>query len=116
MLLKLLKLKANDAIRSGAVAMSSSGSVILRKIWNGPPPSTLAASTSSFGIDWSAPRQTRKKYGTVSQVLTRITENFAHVGVEEPRRCSPWQDLVDHPEVVVQQAAPDEQREEAGIA
>ena len=61
MLLKLLKLKANDAIRSGATATSSSGSVTRRKIWNGPPPSTLAASTSSSGIDWSAPIETRKK-------------------------------------------------------
>src|SRR5256885_4594956 len=77
MLLKLLKLKANDAIRSGEVATSTSGSVMRRKICIGPPPSTCAASFSSSGIDWSAPIETRKKYGTVSQKLTRMHDTFA---------------------------------------
>src|SRR2546430_1882460 len=79
MLLKLLKLKANDAIRSGVVATSSNGSVTRRKICHGPPPSTWAASVSSCGIDWSAPIETRKKYGTVSQKLTRMHETFAQL-------------------------------------
>ena len=77
MLLKLLKLNANDAISSGATATSSSGKVTRRKICSGPPPSTRAASVSSSGIDWSAPIETRKKYGTVSQVLTRMHDTFA---------------------------------------
>ncbi len=58
---KLLKLKANDAIRSGATATSSNGSVTRRKICVRPPPSTFAASISSAGIDCSAPIATRKK-------------------------------------------------------
>ena len=77
MLLKLLKLNANDAISSGATATSSSGSVTLRNTCQAPPPSTRAASISSAGIDCSAPSETRKKYGNVSQTLTRITETFA---------------------------------------
>src|SRR5207245_11233703 len=55
MLLKLLKLNANEAITNGPTATSSSGSVTRRKTWNGPPPSTRAASVSSSGIDCSAP-------------------------------------------------------------
>ena len=61
MLLKLLKLKANDAISSGATATISSGKVILRKICSPPAPSTRAASLSSSGIACSAPVRTRKK-------------------------------------------------------
>jgi hypothetical protein len=61
MLLKLLKLKANDAIRSGVTTTSSRGSVILRKTCHAPAPSTRAASTSSPGIDCNAPSETRKK-------------------------------------------------------
>src|SRR5947209_20121618 len=80
MLLKLLKLNANDAIISGATAMSRSGSVTFRKTCHAPPPSTSAASISSPGIDCRAPRETRKKYGTVSQTLTRITEKRAQFG------------------------------------
>ncbi len=80
MLLKLLKLNAKEAIISGAVEMSSSGSVIRRKTCQPPAPSTRAASTRSPGIDCSAPRLTRKKYGNVSQTLTRMTENRAHQG------------------------------------
>src|SRR5690242_14335946 len=74
MLLKLLKLNANDAIISGATATRRSGSVTRRKIAQPPPPSTFAASVNSAGIDCSAPIDTRKKYGVVSQPLTRITE------------------------------------------
>src|SRR6266511_2210166 len=80
MLLKLLKLNANEAIISGATATSKSGSVTFRKICHAPPPSTRAASTSCDGIDCSAPSETRKKYGTVSQTLTKITETRAHHG------------------------------------
>src|SRR6266511_782857 len=76
----LLKLNANDAIISGATATSNRGSVTFRKTCQAPPPSTRAASINSFGIDWSAPSETRKKYGTVSQTLTKITENRAHQG------------------------------------
>ena len=61
--LKLLKLKANDAISSGATATSSSGKTTARNAWNGLAPSTAAASVMSAGIDWSAPRQTRNMYG-----------------------------------------------------
>src|SRR5919198_2193729 len=77
MLLKLLKLNANDAIRSGPTATSRSGSVTRRKIDQAPPPSTFAASVSSAGIDCSAPSETRKKYGVVSQTLTRTTDTLA---------------------------------------
>src|SRR5437763_14834614 len=79
MVLKLVKLSANDEIISGATATSSSGSVTRLKIWNGPPPSTRAASVSSSGIDWSAPIDTTKKNGTVSQVLTRMHDTFAQL-------------------------------------
>src|SRR3990170_7021461 len=82
MLLKLLKLKANEAIRSGATATIRSGSVTRREICKRAPPSTRAASVSSAGIDWRAPRQTRKKYGKVSQRLTRVMETFAHHGAK----------------------------------
>src|ERR671913_661912 len=74
---KLLKLKAKDAIKSGATTISSNGSVTLRKTCHGPPPSTLAASLSSVGIDCRAPSEIRKKYGEVNQTLTRITETLA---------------------------------------
>src|SRR5438128_10804547 len=80
MLLKLLKLNANDAIINGATATSRRGSVIFRKTCHAPPPSTSAASISSLGIDCRAPSETRKKYGTVSQTLTRITESRAQFG------------------------------------
>src|SRR5512141_1096175 len=79
MLLKLLKLKANDAISSGDVATRTSGNVTRRKICVGPPPSTSAASFSSSGIDCSAPIETRKKYGTLIQKLTRMTATFAQL-------------------------------------
>ena len=112
MLLKLLKLNANDAISSGATATSSSGSVTLRNTCHAPPPSTRAASVSSAGIDCSAPSETRKKYGNVSQTLTRMHRDLRPPRVEEPRDVD-VEDLVDDPEVVVQQPLPDEQRQEA---
>src|SRR6478752_3075947 len=74
MLPKLLKLNAHEAIISGATATRSSGSVTRRKIDQPPPPSTFAASVSSVGIDWSAPIETRKKYGVVSQTLAAAKE------------------------------------------
>src|SRR6266511_677473 len=80
MLLKLLKLNANDAIINGATATRRSGSVNFRKTCHAPPPSTSAASINSLGIDCRAPRETRKKYGTVSHTLTRITERRAQFG------------------------------------
>src|ERR687886_552715 len=80
--LKLLKLNANEAIISGATATSSSGSVTRRKTAHAPPPSTRAASVSSAGIDCSAPSETRKKYGVVSQTLTRTTAMRGHVTKE----------------------------------
>src|SRR5579885_1040151 len=90
-LLKLLKLNANEAIISGATATSRSGSVTRREIWSGPPPSTRAASVSSSGIDCSAPRDTRKKYGLVSHTLTITTEirgqvmNGSHENTSPPK-------------------------------
>src|SRR5215207_416934 len=80
MLLKLLKLNAKEAIRRGATATSSRGSVIRLNTCHGPAPSTRAASTSSLGIDCSAPSETRKKYGNVSQRLTMMIETLAHQG------------------------------------
>ena len=78
--MKLLKLNAKDAIRSGATTTSSSGSVMRRKTCQALPPSTRAASISSPGIDCSAPMETRKKYGKLSHRLTRSTETFAQCG------------------------------------
>ena len=80
MLLKLLKLKANEAIRSGASAISRSGRVTRRKTWKVLAPSTRAASCSSYGIDWSAPSETRNMYGTRQPGVTMITETFAQNG------------------------------------
>src|SRR6266705_572133 len=80
MLLKLLKLNANDAIINGATATRRSGSVIFRKTCQAPPPSTSAASIYSLENDCRAPREMRKKYGTVSHTLTRITETRAQFG------------------------------------
>src|SRR6266571_5281094 len=77
MLLKLLKLKANDATIKGATATSNNGKVTFRKTCQAPPPSTRAASYNSAGIDCSAPIETRKKYGNVNQMLTRITDTRA---------------------------------------
>src|SRR5262249_27202034 len=82
MLLKLLKLNANEAIISGVTLTRSSGNDTLRKTCQAPPPSTRAASVSSDGIDCSAPRQTRKKYGTVSQTRPMMTERRATHGLK----------------------------------
>ena len=112
MLLKLLKLNANDAIISGATATSSSGSVTRRKICHGTAAVDVGGLCQLLGIDCSAPIETRKKYGTVSQKLTRMHETFAQFGVEEPRDVDVEAPVHDA-EVVVQQALPDEQREEA---
>ena len=84
----------------------------LRKTCHGPPPSTRAASFSSVGIDWSAPSEIRKKYGEVSQTLTRITETFAQLESNSHGHVD-VQQLVDDAEVVVQEPLPDEQRQEA---
>src|SRR2546430_3193424 len=89
MLPKLLKLNANEAIISGATATSSSGRVTLRNDAHALAPSTRAASISSEGIDCSAPIETRKKYGTVSHVLTTITETFAQFASNSQGTCSP---------------------------
>ena len=113
MLLKLLKLKANDAIRSGAVATSSSGSVTLRNTWSPPAPSTRAASVSSSGTACSAPVQTRNQYGNPSQTLTRMHDTFAQVG-SKSHGMSRSERLVDDAELVVQEPLPDEDREEGG--
>ncbi len=80
MLLKRLKLNAKDAIRSGAVATRSSGSVTLAEDLERPAPSTRAASVSSSGTACSAPVQTRNQYGKPIQMFTRRHETFAHVG------------------------------------
>src|SRR6476659_6174764 len=88
MLVKLLKVNANDAIISGATAISNSGSVTFLKSCQAPAPSTFAASVSAPGIDCSAPSETRKKYGKVSQTLTTMTDTFAHVGSNSQGMCA----------------------------
>src|SRR6266540_4455912 len=88
MLLKLLKLNANDAIIRGATAISRSGSVTFLYSCQAPAPSTFAASVSSLGIDCSAPSETRKKYGKVSQRLTRMTDTFAQLGSKSHGMCA----------------------------
>ena len=59
MTLKLLKLKANDEISSGASETSSSGSLMAVKMRQGLAPSMRAASSTSSGSDCRAPVQTR---------------------------------------------------------
>src|SRR5258708_29698105 len=86
---KLLKLDANDAMISGATATSRNGRITLRNDAQALVLFTRAASINSFGIDCSAPIETRKKYGTVSQVLTRITENLAQFASKRNGTCSP---------------------------
>ena len=113
MLPKLLKLKANDAIRSGATTMNSSGSVTFRNTCHGPPPSTRAASVSSVGIDWSAPSEIEEEVREGQPDAHEDHGDLRPVGVEEPRDVD-VQELVDDPEVVVQKSLPDEQRQEAG--
>src|SRR6478609_6842865 len=80
MSVKLLKLNANDEISSGAVEMSSSGSVTERHVRQRPAPSIFAASMTSDGSDWSAPVQMRNMYGKPSHRFTNRTENFARTG------------------------------------
>src|SRR5215211_6205191 len=112
MMLKLLKLNANDAISNGPVATSKSGSVILRKTCHAPAPSTRAASTSSPGIDCNAPRQT-EEVGERQPDADEDDGDPRPPDVEEPGAVKPpRQQLVDDPEVVVQQAAPDEDGQE----
>src|SRR5437879_6184950 len=90
MLLKLLKLNANDAISKGATTTSRSGIVTRRNTWRRLAPSTRAASISSVGIDWSAPIETRKKYGNVSHVLTRMIETRAHHALPKSHGTWTW--------------------------
>src|ERR1044071_9271359 len=80
MMLKLLKLNANEAISSGATETSSNGSVISRQIRNGDAPSIRADSISSFGIACSAPVQIRNMYGKPSHRLTSTTDSLASQG------------------------------------
>src|SRR6187399_1256967 len=80
MVLKLLKLNANDAMSSGATVTSSSGSLMSRNTAQGFAPSTVAASCSSSGIDCSAPVHTRNMYGKPSHRFTSSTENLASTG------------------------------------
>ena len=77
---------------------------------------------SSLGIDCSEPIETRKKYGVVSHTLTRTTAmrgqlmNGSHEKTLPPKSHGTWMpnSCVDDAEVVVQEARPHEQREEAG--
>src|SRR5215207_6764539 len=80
MVLKLLKLNANDAMSNGATVTSSSGSLMSRNTAHGFAPSTVAASWMSSGIDWSAPMQTRNMYGNPSQRFTMSTDTLAMSG------------------------------------
>ena len=61
MRVKLLKLKANEAISSGATEIISSGRTTVRKACKPLAPSTNAASLRSPGMAVSAPVQTSRK-------------------------------------------------------
>ncbi len=63
MIVKLLKLKAKDAIASGAVEMRSNGNVMERNCREAPAPSMRDASMVSLGSAWSAPVHTKNQYG-----------------------------------------------------
>ena len=85
MLLKLLKLKANEAIRSGAIATSSSGSVTL------PEDLQRAGAVDARGLGQllrdrlQRAERDEEEVRELSQTLTRMHDTFAHVRVEEPR-------------------------------
>ena len=86
---KLLKLKANDAIRSGAVATRRSGSVTFRKTCRAVAPSTRAASVSSAGIACRAPVADEEE---VREAEPEVDEDAGHLGpgrVEQPRDVDP---------------------------
>ena len=112
MLTKLLKLNANEAISSGATTIRSSGSVMRRKICQRAAAVDAGRLDSSPGIDWSAPSETRKKYGHGQPDADERSPRPSPRRVEEPRDVRSA-GAVDDPEVVVQEAAPDEHREEA---
>ena len=79
-----------------------------------PAPSTTAASFSSSGIDWSAPRQAVIMNGNASQVFRIRTETLAQIAIAEPRHVAEpdrLQELVQIAEVVVEDAAPGEDRD-----
>ena len=70
---KLLKLNANEPIKSGDIDTINNGKVILQNDCIPDAPSTFAASINSFGIDCKAPVVIRNIYGKPSQVLTNKT-------------------------------------------
>src|SRR4051794_41869336 len=67
MMLKLLKLKANELIKSGATATSRSGNTTARNAWYRRGPSAAAGPGRGCGGGWGAPRQTREKDGEARQ-------------------------------------------------
>src|SRR5688500_3193189 len=88
---KLLKLKAKEPIRSGAIDTSSKGNVSERNWVQRLAPSMSAASYISVGMAWSAPRQRSIMYGNPSHVFTNSIPALAHVpsenqGGEKPIR------------------------------
>ena len=105
MLLKRLKLNANEAMRSGADATRRSGKVTLR---NTCQPARAVDAGRLRELARGSPAelrcQTRKKYGKPSQKLTSRHDTLAHVG-REPRDLG-RERPVDQAEVVVQQARP----------
>ena len=55
------------------MAWADHGHVILRKVANGPAPSTSAASSSSLGTSWRAARKISIAKPTLRQMSTMIT-------------------------------------------
>ena len=113
MLLKLLKLNANDAIRSGAVATSSSGSVTLRNTWQ---PAGAVDTRRLRQLLGHRLQRAGADEEPVREPEPDVDEDARHLGpgrVEEPGDVGPER-LVDDPELVVQEPLPDEDREERG--
>ena len=56
------------------------GTVTCQKVWNVEAPSTLAASSTDSGIDWSPARKMSMKVPIVVQVTRRMMANIATLG------------------------------------
>ncbi|XNM83795.1 hypothetical protein ACLK1V_22145 [Escherichia coli] len=76
----MLKLKAKLAIISGVSGLISSGSVILKKFWNGPAPSIAEASYKSSGMAFSKPVPEDRHLTVTRRFLTIISIVRAVVG------------------------------------
>ena len=113
MLLKLLKLNANDAIRSGAVATRSSGSVTLRNTCSAAGAVDPCRLRQLLG---DRLQRARADEEPVREAEPDVDEDARHLRpgrVEEPGDVGAER-LVDDPELVVQKPLPDEDREESG--